>query len=72
MFTAVAVLTLLGISLGLLLGYADKIFAVEENPLVKEIESMLPGTHCGQCGFPGCRITSYNVCYTKLLRGVAS
>jgi len=54
MFTAVAVLTLLGISLGLLLGYADKIFAVEENPLVKEIESMLPGTHCGQCGFPGC------------------
>jgi len=54
MIIAVAVLTLLGLALGTLLGYADRIFAVEENPLVKEIESMLPGTHCGQCGFPGC------------------
>lgn len=54
MVIAVAVLTLLGLALGLLLGFADKVFAVEENPLVKEVESMLPGTHCGQCGFPGC------------------
>ncbi|KEA62978.1 Electron transport complex protein RnfB [Marinobacterium lacunae] len=54
MITAVAVLTLLGLALGLMLGYADKVFAVEENPIVKEVESMLPGTHCGQCGFTGC------------------
>ncbi|MBV1788505.1 RnfABCDGE type electron transport complex subunit B [Marinobacterium sp. D7] len=54
MITAVAVLTLLGLALGLMLGYADKVFAVEENPIVKEVESMLPGTHCGQCGFAGC------------------
>ncbi len=54
MVIAVAVLTLLGLTLGLLLGFADKVFAVDENPLVKEVESLLPGTHCGQCGFPGC------------------
>lgn len=56
MFTATLVLTILGFSLGGALAYAAKIFAVaEDNPLVDEIEAMLPGSQCGQCGFPGCK-----------------
>lgn len=56
MFTATLVLTLLGFSLGGGLAIAAKAFAVgEDNPLVDEIEAMLPGSQCGQCGFPGCK-----------------
>ena len=55
MLYAVLVFTVLGASLGLLLGLAAKVFAVpEENPLVTEVENMLPQSQCGQCGFPGC------------------
>ncbi|WP_026193625.1 RnfABCDGE type electron transport complex subunit B [Teredinibacter turnerae] len=55
MVLAILAITVLGAGLGLLLGIAGKVFAVEEeNPLVKEIEDILPGSQCGQCGFPGC------------------
>jgi len=54
MITAIVILTLLGISLGTLLGAAASFFAVEGNPLEEEIANMMPGSQCGQCGFPGC------------------
>ena len=54
MFSAIIILTVLGLSLGLLLGAASSYFAVEGNPLEAEIEAMLPGSQCGQCGYPGC------------------
>lgn len=55
MFIATVMLTLLGLGIGLLLGIAARAFAVEDgNPLVKEIEQLMPGSQCGQCGFPGC------------------
>ncbi len=55
MLMATLMLGALGIALGLMLGFAARIFAVEDdNPLVKEIEAILPGSQCGQCGFPGC------------------
>jgi len=54
MFVATLVLTVLGLVLGWLLGLAAKKFAVEENPIVVEVEALLPGSQCGQCGFPGC------------------
>ena len=47
-------LTGLGLGLGLVLGYAAKKLAVEGNPLATEIEALLPGSQCGQCGYPGC------------------
>lgn len=47
-------LTLLGAVLGFLLGLAARSLQVGENTLVKEIEALLPGSQCGQCGFPGC------------------
>ncbi len=54
MIAATLVIALLGVALGLMLGVAARVFAVEENPLVKQIEQMMPGSQCGQCGFPGC------------------
>ena len=54
MLSAVASLSILGLFLGGLLGIAARYFRVESNPLVEEIEQMMPGTQCGQCGYPGC------------------
>ena len=54
MFTAVVSLTLLGSAMGLFLGYSARKLEVEGNPLVAEIQAILPGSQCGQCGFVGC------------------
>jgi len=54
MFEAIGSITLLGFALGSGLGYAARIFKVESDPITEEIENMLPGSNCGQCGFPGC------------------
>lgn len=45
----------LALLFGLLLGYAAIRFRVEEDPLVEQIDAVLPQTQCGQCGYPGCR-----------------
>lgn len=52
---AIAALLLLGAAFGLALGYASIRFKVEGNPLVEQIDNLLPQTQCGQCGYPGCR-----------------
>jgi electron transport complex protein RnfB len=54
MLIAILSLTLLGSLLGLGLGVAAKKFHVEGDPLVLEIEALMPGSNCGQCGYPGC------------------
>lgn len=54
MLMAVLILTGLGATLGVLLGIANRILRVEGNPVVEELVAMMPGTNCGQCGFPGC------------------
>jgi electron transport complex protein RnfB len=54
LLTAIASLTVLGLSLGFLLGVAARYLKVESNPLTAEIESLLSGANCGQCGYPGC------------------
>jgi len=40
---------------GLLLGFAAVRFRVEGNPIVEQIDSLLPQTQCGQCTYPGCK-----------------
>lgn len=55
MLMATLALALMGLLLGSGLGVAARKFAVEDdNPLLKEIEALMPGSQCGQCGFPGC------------------
>ena len=40
---------------GLLLGYSSIRFRVEGDPLADKVDSLLPQTQCGQCGYAGCR-----------------
>ena len=54
MLVAIGSLTAMGVTLGTILGAAAKFLAVEENPLEEELKALLPGSQCGQCGFPGC------------------
>ena len=55
MVEAILSLTALGVSLGVILGLAARYFKVEGNPLIDEVEALLPGIQCAQCGHPGCR-----------------
>lgn len=53
----VAVLALVGLAFffGALLGFASRRFHIEGDPLIDQIDELLPQTQCGQCGFPGCK-----------------
>lgn len=51
---AVLLLAVMGVLFGVLLGFAAKKFAVEADPRVDQVTSVLPGANCGACGFPGC------------------
>ncbi len=55
MLTAVAVIVALATVFGLLLGFAAIRFRVESEPIIDQIDAILPQTQCGQCGFAGCR-----------------
>ncbi len=41
-------------ALGGMLGIAARYLKVEGNPLQAEVEALMPGSQCGQCGYPGC------------------
>lgn len=51
---ATAVLGGLGIGIGLLLGFADKLLHVPTDELTENIRAALPGNNCGGCGYAGC------------------
>ena len=55
MIVAVVVITALALGFGVLLGFAAIRFKVEGDPLVDQIDAILPQTQCGQCSYPGCR-----------------
>lgn len=52
-----ALIALSGLALlfGAVLGFAAVKFKVEGDPIVEQIDALLPQTQCGQCGHPGCR-----------------
>ena len=54
MIIDVGSLTVIGVTLGGLLGVAAKLLHVEEDPIEQELVGMLPGSQCGQCGYVGC------------------
>ena len=51
---SVVLLAVLGILIGILLGVAGKVFAVETDERVEKVRECLPGNNCGGCGFAGC------------------
>jgi electron transport complex protein RnfB len=55
LFTPLLSLLGMGIGIGALLGYTARRFHVEGDPVIEQINDLLPQTQCGQCGYPGCR-----------------
>ena len=47
-------LGIMGLVFGGLLGFAGKIFAVEQDPRIADVMNALPGANCGACGYAGC------------------
>ena len=54
MCAAIASLATLALALGGLLGIAARFFRVESSAATEQVAALLPGSQCGQCGFPGC------------------
>lgn len=46
--------------------FADKRFFVREDPRIEALSGMLPGSNCGGCGYPGCKMFA-----EKLISGEA-
>lgn len=55
MLIALTALGILAVIIGLVLGYAAIRFRVESDPVVDQVDALLPQTQCGQCTYAGCR-----------------
>ncbi len=53
-YSALMIMGGLGLLFGVGLAIASKIFHVEKDPRVEQIEDILPNANCGACGAPGC------------------
>ncbi len=51
----IAIITVLGLVLALVLYLVAEKFKVVEDPRIDEVEKVMPGANCGGCGFAGCR-----------------
>lgn len=49
------VIALIALVFGAVLGYSSVKLKVEADPIVDQIDALLPQSQCGQCGYPGCR-----------------
>ncbi|UAA37874.1 electron transport complex subunit RsxB [Paraneptunicella aestuarii] len=52
---AIIAVAVLALCFGAILGFAGIKFKVEGDPIVDQIDELLPQTQCGQCGYPGCK-----------------
>ena len=52
---AIITLTILALIFGAIIGFVAVRFKVKADPIVDKINSILPQTQCGQCGYPGCK-----------------
>ena len=50
----IAILGGLGLAFGLILSAASKVFYVETDPRLDQLNEVLPGANCGGCGYAGC------------------
>ena len=51
---AIGILGGLGLIFGLVLAAASKVFYVETDPRLEQLNACLPGANCGGCGYAGC------------------
>jgi RnfABCDGE-type electron transport complex B subunit len=50
----ILIVGLTGLLLGVALSLAAKVFYIEVDPRIEQVEDLLPGANCGGCAFPGC------------------
>ena len=53
--TTIAILTVIGIVVAVVLFFVAQKFKVEEDERIDKVEACLPGANCGGCGSAGCR-----------------
>ena len=51
---AAGTMVLLALAFGLVLGWANVKFHVQQDPRVDAVMELLPGANCGGCGLVGC------------------
>ncbi len=51
---ALAILGGMGLIFGLILAIASKVFYVQTDPRLEQLNEALPGANCGGCGYAGC------------------
>ena len=66
----ILVLGVIGIIAAVLLFFVAKRFYVYENPLIGEVEELLPGANCGGCGFSGCHAFAIECANAKSMDGL--
>jgi len=49
------IISVLSLLFGLIVMWVSKKFKVQGNPIVEQINAILPQTQCGQCDYPGCK-----------------
>jgi len=60
-FSAILFMLGLGVTCGVMLSVASKVFYVYEDPRIAEIEALTAGANCGGCGYAGCASASVAV-----------
>jgi Na+-translocating ferredoxin:NAD+ oxidoreductase RNF subunit RnfB len=55
------VLGLLALLLGAALAVASKVFHVDTDPRIEQVEELLPGANCGGCGLAGCSAAAEHI-----------
>lgn len=55
LYLSIILIALIALIFGAILGYSSIKLKVEEDPIVEQIDALLPQSQCGQCGYPGCK-----------------
>ncbi|QGM80336.1 electron transport complex subunit RsxB [Otariodibacter oris] len=54
-FYVIIIVAIIALIFGAILGYSSLKLKVEADPIVEQIDALLPQSQCGQCGYPGCK-----------------
>lgn len=54
-YLVIGVIALIALIFGAILGYSSIKLKVEADPIIEQIDALLPQSQCGQCGYPGCK-----------------
>jgi NADPH-dependent glutamate synthase beta subunit-like oxidoreductase len=66
MLTPALVMLAIGLGAALVLAISARVFFVEVDPRIGQVEDVLPGANCGGCGFAGC-----GACAEGMVNGIA-